>query len=101
VLDNPDGKLHPGLFVTAAIPTTGAASEAIAVPVEALQKISGETAVFVEKGPGEYELRPVEAGREGEGRIEILRGLAEGDKVVVAGAFTLKSELLKGTLGEE
>lgn len=101
VLDNSDGRLRPGLFVTVAIPTIAAPGQAIAVPVAALQKINGETAVFVEKGAGAYELRPVEAGREGEGKVEITRGLVEGDQVVIAGAFTLKSELLKGTLGGE
>jgi RND family efflux transporter MFP subunit len=99
VLENPDGRLRPGLFVTAAIPMTGAPGAAIAIPVEALQKINGATAVFVESAPGEYALRPVEAGREGEGKVEITQGLAQGEQVVVAGAFTLKSELLKGTLG--
>jgi hypothetical protein len=33
--------------------------------------------------------------------VEIISGLREGEEVVVAGAFTLKSAVLRGTLGEE
>jgi cobalt-zinc-cadmium efflux system membrane fusion protein len=99
VLENRQGKLRPGLTVTAELPLRGAkASEAIAVPAAAVQKIAGQVAVFVESEPGHFALRPVETGRESEGRIEIVHGLEQNEKVVVAGAFVLKSELLKKTL---
>jgi cobalt-zinc-cadmium efflux system membrane fusion protein len=102
VLDNRSGKLRPGLFVTVAIPLRGASEvEATAVPGDAVQKISGLSAVFVEREPGLYELRPVETGREAHGMVEIRHGLGEGDRVVARGAFVLKSELLKGTIGGE
>jgi hypothetical protein len=32
--------------------------------------------------------------------VQVLTGLTSGDKVVTAGAFMVKSELLKGTVGE-
>ena len=103
VLDNRDGKLRPGLFVTVAVPLRGASEiEATAVSADAIQKISGLPAVFVETLPGRFELRPVETGREAHGMVEIRHGLQEGEKVVIQGAFVLKSELLKGTIeGEE
>lgn len=103
VLDNRLGKLRPGMFVTVALPLRGASEiEAPAVPADAVQKIAGLPAVFVEKEPGRYELRPVETGLEAYGLVEIRTGLKEGEKVVVAGAFILKSELMKGSIaGEE
>lgn len=102
VLDNGSGRLRPGMFVTVAIPLRGASEvQATAVPAEAIQKISGLPAVFVEKAPGEYELRPVETGREAHGMVEIRHGLHEGERVVAQGAFVLKSELLKGMIGGE
>ena len=103
VLDNRSGKLRPGLFVTVAVPLRGASEiEATAVSAEAIQKISGLPAVFVESQPGRFEVRPVETGREAHGMVEIRHGLQDGEKVVVRGAFVLKSELLKGTIeGEE
>jgi cobalt-zinc-cadmium efflux system membrane fusion protein len=103
ILDNPSGKLRPGLFVTVAVPLRGASEiEATAIPAEAIQKIAGLPAVFVEKEPGHFELRPVETGREAHGMVEIRHGLKEGERIVAQGAFILKSELLKGTIeGEE
>lgn len=103
VLDNRRSKLRPGLFVTVAVPLRGASEiEATAVPAEAVQKISGLPAVFVQTEPGRFELRPVETGREAHGMVEIRHGLHDGEQVVAEGAFTLKSELLKGTIeGEE
>ncbi|MBI4169562.1 MAG: efflux RND transporter periplasmic adaptor subunit, partial [Acidobacteria bacterium] len=102
VLENRSGKLRPGLFVTVAMPLRGASEvEAAAVPDDAVQKLSGLPAVFVELEPGLYELRPVETGREAHGMVEVRHGLEEGEKVVARGAFVLKSELLKGTIGGE
>jgi cobalt-zinc-cadmium efflux system membrane fusion protein len=101
VLENPGERLRPGLLVTAALPAKGAASAALSIPLDAVQKINGVTAVFVEKAAGAYELRPVDTGRENGGRIEIVQGLEAGERVVVHGAFILKSELLKGSLGGE
>ncbi|HEU5182070.1 MAG TPA: efflux RND transporter periplasmic adaptor subunit [Candidatus Polarisedimenticolia bacterium] len=102
-LDNASGQLRPGMFITAAIPLRGATdAEATAVPSDAVQMITGLPAVFVEKGPGRFELRPVEVGREAHGMTEIRHGLKEQERVATKGAFVLKSELLKGTIeGEE
>jgi cobalt-zinc-cadmium efflux system membrane fusion protein len=101
-LENGSGKLRPGLFVTAALPVRGVSNvEATAVPDEALQTISGLPAVFVEKEPGLYELRPVEIGSEAHGMVEIRHGLRDGERVVSRGAFVLKSEILKGTIAGE
>ncbi len=102
VLDNSSKRLRPGLFVTVAVPLRGASEdEATAVPDGAVQKVSGLPAVFVEKSPGLFELRPVETGREAHGVVEIRHGLVAGERVVAEGAFILKSELLKGTIGAE
>ena len=35
------------------------------------------------------------------GRLEVIDGVKEGEKVVTTGSFILKSEMLKGELGEE
>lgn len=103
VLDNRPGRLRPGMFVTVALPLRGASNiEAVAVPAGAVQKIGGLPAVFVELEPGRYELRSVETGLEAHGTVEIREGLKGGERVVTAGAFILKSELLKDSIaGEE
>jgi cobalt-zinc-cadmium efflux system membrane fusion protein len=43
----------------------------------------------------------VTLGGSAAGRVEVLGGLREGERVVVDGVFTLKSAVLKGTFGEE
>jgi cobalt-zinc-cadmium efflux system membrane fusion protein len=43
----------------------------------------------------------LELGLEHGGKVQILGGLKEGEKVVTEGSFILKSEMLKGELGEE
>lgn len=102
VLDNRAGRFRPGMFVTVAVPLRGTPEiEATAVPADAIQTIGGLAAVFVETEPGRYALRPVDKGLEAHGMVEVRHGLQEGDRVVVGGAFILKSELLKGTIGGE
>jgi multidrug efflux pump subunit AcrA (membrane-fusion protein) len=70
------------------------------VPARAVQTAGGETIVFVHEGGGRYVSRPVVAGAEAEGLIEIVKGLSDGETVVTAGAFLLKSELVKPAAGE-
>jgi RND family efflux transporter MFP subunit len=66
--------------------------QALTVPEEALVVLDSGSAVFVaERGRGRAQARrrPVETGARGGGRVEILRGLSPGDKVVVGGAALL------------
>ena len=64
--------------------------------------LDGETpVVFVAgKSPGEYERRPVTRGEE-HGGVEITAGLKPGERVVIAGAFTLLAESRKSELSDE
>ena len=48
--------------------------------------------VFVEEAVGEYRQVDVQTGSRSGGRIEIIEGLAIGDRIVIEGAFLLKSE---------
>ena len=43
----------------------------------------------------------METGREAHGVVEIRHGLRAGERIVAEGAFILKSELLKSTIGAE
>jgi RND family efflux transporter MFP subunit len=66
--------------------------QALTVPEEALVLAEEGSAVFVaERGHGGFiaKRKAVEAGARGNGRIEVLRGLSPGDKVVVGGAALL------------
>jgi RND family efflux transporter MFP subunit len=66
--------------------------QALTVPEEALVVQDSGSAVFLaERGHGRAQAkrRPVETGARGGGRVEIVRGLSPGDKVVVGGAALL------------
>ena len=92
--DNPDGLLKLGMFVNIVL-DTAATEKATTVPVGSVVEVDGKSAVFV-PGEGErrFDIRPVKLGREALGRQVVTDGLKPGDRVVVAGAFVLKSELL-------
>ncbi len=47
---------------------------------------------YVDRGEGNYEQRAVKLGRRGDGLVEILSGLAEGDKVVTHGALLIDAQ---------
>lgn len=57
----------------------------ISVPVSALTEQLGEKFVYVKIGRDDYEKRPVSVGRSDGMRVEVRRGVAEGDSIVIAG----------------
>jgi RND family efflux transporter MFP subunit len=66
--------------------------QALTVPEEALVIAESGNAVFVaerSRGSMVVHRRPVTTGARGGGRVEVLRGVAPGDKVVVGGAALL------------
>lgn len=101
-VDNKDGLLAAGMF--AKIETrTGHEEAVLSIPASAVQEIEGKPTVFVQEGEARFEARTVTVGAKddkGE-RIEVFTGLKEGDPVVSAGAFFLRSELAKGEMGHD
>lgn len=89
---NPRGLLKPREYVD--VKLTLPASPALAVPVSALTTVDNVRGVFIQRDTG-YIFSPIDVGREGEGWLEVRKGVAEGDHVVVNGAFDLKTILLK------
>jgi hypothetical protein len=65
-----------------------------------VQTIDGEPSVFV-VGKGGFVAKPVALGDRVGTMRTILRGLDGTEVVVVAGAFNLKSELLKSSFAGE
>jgi len=101
-IDNPGKKLKPGMFATAKISTTPQeAVEGLVVLHTAIESYEGKQVVFVALGDYAFKLREVKVGEELDGYVEVLKGLGEGEEIVSAGAFYLKSELLKGTFLHE
>jgi Cu(I)/Ag(I) efflux system membrane fusion protein len=97
---NPDGRLRSGLYVEADLAAAGE-RRALAVPASAVLDDEGRTVVFVLTGERTFLRRAVAAGERSGGFVEILEGLAEGERVVISGGFLLESELRKGSLEDE
>lgn len=101
---NPDGRLKPEMFGTAAISTNGtrgkeAKVKALVLPEEAVVLMQGQPTVFIEEHGG-FEPRAVDLGEKLRGRVVVKNGLAAGDKVVTAGTYALKARVMKSQLGE-
>jgi len=101
-LDNPDGTLRPGLFGRISLrPQGGGAEPVMVIPKSAVQRVEGQTLVFVAtEEPGVFRPTFVTLGARTRDKVEVRDGAVEGDQVVVSGAFTLKSELLRGQLSD-
>jgi cobalt-zinc-cadmium efflux system membrane fusion protein len=95
---NPQGKLRAGMFAAVQLYLPGE-EEALALPRSAVLADEGRSFVFVHR-QGEYFMRrPVEIGRASVDWVEVKRGLAGGETVVVDGAFLLKSDVLRSKMG--
>ncbi len=97
---NPGARLKLDMLASVQFPTAMKRS-ALSVPEDAVQDIEGKPTVFVRTSPSQFSVRQVETGSSGNGRVEILRGLKEGEPVVSKGAFAVKSVLLGKELKEE
>ena len=98
--NNADGRLRPGMFADVQITTT-TLEEVPVIPDSALQSDGENQVVFVALGDNRFEKRVVKLGMEQRGVVQVLDGLTSGEPVVTEGSFILKSEQLKGELGEE
>jgi membrane fusion protein, copper/silver efflux system len=89
-LGNPGFALKPEMFVDVTFRVGG--SSMLTVPSEAVLDAGTSQTVFLDRGNGLLEPRRIEIGKRFGDRVEVLRGLAEGDRIVVSGAFLLNSE---------
>jgi RND family efflux transporter MFP subunit len=93
--ENPDGLLKLGMFTRIVLdsPTT---QDVLAVPTAAIVEIEEQQGVFVPTGTNKhaFAFQPVKLGRQSGERRAVLAGLEQGQTVVSAGAYLLKSELI-------
>ena len=91
-LDNPDGRLKADMFAAVQLTADMASAEVLSVPESAVLDTGKRQAVLVERGEGRYEPREVKLGRRADGYVEILEGVAKGEKVVVSANFLIDAE---------
>jgi len=87
---NPSFALRPNMFVDVELPVGGPAG--LTVPQDAIIDSGHEQRVFVERSEGVFEPRSVKIGWRSSDRVEIVQGLAEGERVVIEGTFLVDSE---------
>jgi cobalt-zinc-cadmium efflux system membrane fusion protein len=86
VVQNPSGELKPQMFASFSIATSAAVS-APAVPQSALLYEGDAARVFVVGADGSIAGRVVRVGRSHAGMVEIVAGLAVGEKVIASGTL--------------
>jgi RND family efflux transporter MFP subunit len=107
---NINGVLRPGMYAAVRV-ETGAAQDGqvLTVAASAVVTDGAATVVFVQTGERTFERREVRVEslslpgsvRTAGSRVRVLDGLQAGEKVVIRGAFTVKSELSKAAFGED
>jgi membrane fusion protein, copper/silver efflux system len=66
--------------------------DVLAVPRTAVLATGRRTLVYVDKGEGVYEQRPIVLGRVGDDLWEVLDGLKEGERIVTTGNLLLDAQ---------
>jgi Cu(I)/Ag(I) efflux system membrane fusion protein len=89
-LANPGFLLRPDMFVDVDFSVT--LPKAVTIPADALLDSGLRKTVFVDRGNGYFEPRAVETGWRSGDRVEIVRGLEVGERIVVSGNFLIDSE---------
>ena len=94
-------RLKPQMLATVVIEGVGR-TPATFVPDDAIQLMLGKPHVFLvrmdSQGGARFVRREVVLGSRADGRVAVLRGLAAGDVIVIAGSFAVKAEFQKATM---
>jgi Cu(I)/Ag(I) efflux system membrane fusion protein len=99
-LANPGLKLKPDMYVSALIKSPLGAT--LAVPASAVVDTGKRQVVWVETEPGMFEPRDVQLGARVGDNVQVISGLAAGEKVAATGGYLIDSESqLKGGGGHE
>ena len=89
-VENKGYVLRPDMLVDVELPVTF--SRSIVVPAGAVLDSGLKKTVFVAHGEGLFSPRVVETGRRFDDRVEIVKGLEPGEKIVLSGNFLVSSE---------
>ena len=91
VFDNQDQRLKPNMFAQLSI-EGGARTGVLVIPKEAVIRNKGIERVVKSLGDGKFRSVRIQTGIESNALIEVIRGLEEGDEVVISSQFLIDSE---------
>jgi RND family efflux transporter MFP subunit len=89
-MDNPGLMLKPDMYADVEFRVN--IPSRLTVPADAVLNAGERQTVFVDRGNGYFEPRQVKAGEREGGRIQILSGLRQGERIVTSGNFLIDSE---------
>ena len=90
-VDNADGRLLPGMLLTLSL--LQPERRTLVVPEIAVQQSGTQSFVYRVDADGLAQMAAVRLGSREAGRVEVVEGLAEGDRIVVDGAVKLRPGL--------
>ena len=100
VLENPEGKLKPGMFVTGDMALNrDRQNEALVIPESAVLWTGERSVVYVKTEPNApvFEMREIRVGDAVNEAYTVVSGLENGEEIVTRGTFTLDAAAqLKG-----
>lgn len=91
LVDNPQRRLLPGLYVQARIPRAHYPA-ALSVPQQAVTRTAGQASVWLVDAQGQVQPVSIEVGELVEGRYRVVSGLRAGQQVVIEGIERLSPD---------
>ena len=91
-LPNADGRLKAEMYGQVEIGADQNARQVVAVPDSAVIDGGATQTVLIEQGEGRYQPRKVKLGRHGDGYVEVMDGVTQGEKVVTGANFLIDAE---------
>lgn len=91
-LPNRDRLLKPDMYASVELSVRQRRETHLAVPDSAVLDSGAKQIVLVRRGEGLFEPREVKLGHRGEGYVEVLDGVKEGEAVVISANFLIDAE---------
>jgi Cu(I)/Ag(I) efflux system membrane fusion protein len=91
-LSNPGLLLKPAMYAEVELAVPQATVKRLSVPDSAVLDSGNRQLVLVRRDEGRFEPREIKVGARGDGYVEVVDGVREGESVVVAANFLIDSE---------
>jgi Cu(I)/Ag(I) efflux system membrane fusion protein len=89
---NPESRLKVDMYADVVFQAGADEAPVIAVPTSAVIDSGTRQLVLIAKGEGRFEPRPVKLGRRGDGYVEVIEGVSEGEEIVTSATFLIDAE---------
>ena len=96
-VSNADGRLRVGQAARVRL-ATGPSVRALTIPDSAVLDDGGKPVAFVHVSGEAFERRVLSLGAPGKGWVQVLAGLAPGERVVTKGAYEIKLAAASGSI---